>query len=118
CSSPAESCMRSSDIHYVIVELESSIIRELEQYVLQNSNALIQLAVLLAELDWCALSERVGAPLKHCLQRPQPCDGRALVQVESPGAYQRAGAAHCGRPPPAAGALRVSMYCVMTAACY
>lgn len=40
------------DIHYVIVELESAIIRELEQHVLEHSGLLLQLANVLAELDW------------------------------------------------------------------
>src|SRR5262249_25389388 len=35
------------------------------------------------------------------------------VQVESPSAHLRARVAHCGRPSPTAGALRVSMYCAM-----
>lgn len=42
----------SRDIHYIIVELESAIIRELEELVLDHSGILLQLANILAELDW------------------------------------------------------------------
>lgn len=46
--------LTNRDIHYLIVELEGAIVRELEQHVLHHSALLLQLAALLAELDWCA----------------------------------------------------------------
>lgn len=38
------------------MELESAIIRELEKLLLEHSGLLLQLANLLAELDWCAFN--------------------------------------------------------------
>ena len=64
-----------SDIHYVIVELESAIIRELEQHVLQHSGLLLQLATLLAELDWCVLG--------HLLRRNSSIVSSALPRLRA-----------------------------------